>query len=48
MIAPLKGKTVMKTGMQFGEHIIDAKFWKPAKQKNSFRSVACAVRDSVE
>jgi len=44
-----KGKAAVKIGMQYGKLITDSRYQKPPKwkQKNSFRAVASAVRESA-
>jgi len=39
----LKVKAVMKTGIQYRKRVTDARFYKPPKRKNNFRTLARAV-----
>jgi len=43
-MAALKGKAVVKIGMQYGKVLTDTRFQKPPSGKNSFRTVGSAVR----
>jgi len=46
-MAALKGKAVVKIGMQHGKLITGVRLQKPPTQTNSFRSIAGAVRASA-
>jgi len=45
-MAALKGKAVVKIGMQYRKFITDARVQKPPKRKTSFRTVASVDRGS--